>query len=324
MKEKLVQILVPFCAVILLPTILLSLIKPREQKPGDSYVTVDMTDAAEQIYQIAVCMQDGSVQKMDLDTYLTGVVLAEMPAQFHVEALKAQAVVARTYTMKRSVSKNKHEGAAVCTDPACCQAYCSPAEYLSRGNSKDAVEKVTQSVLATHGEVLTFKGDYIEATYFACSGGRTESAVAVWGAEIPYLQAVDSPGEENASHYTDTVSFDKEEFAAALGISEEDLNGQWLREISYTDGGGVDCIQMGKKEFSGTEIRAALGLRSTAFIITALGERVTITTKGYGHRVGMSQQGAQAMALEGKTYPEILAHYYQGVVMDTILPIDKG
>lgn len=318
MKGKMVQILVPLCAVILLPTLVLPLTKRKEVKPLDTYIQVTETGAPETESQISVCMQDGSVQNMNLDEYLTGVVLAEMPAQFQDEALKAQAVVARTYTMKRSISKSKHAGSTVCTDPSCCQAYCSPEEYLSRGNSEEFVEKIKLAVQATRGEVLTFEGEYIEATYFACSGGRTESAVAVWGDQIPYLQAVDSPGEENANHYTDTVTFGKKEFAAALGIHEGELSGQWLRGISYTDGGGVEYIHIGNKEFAGTAVRSALGLRSTAFVLTVLGDTVTITTKGYGHRVGMSQQGAQAMALEGKTYDEILSHYYQGVVLDTI------
>ncbi len=316
--KKLAMQLLPLCAVVLVPALILAFTKRDDASlsAGASTQSTEGLSVAE--LTVSLCMPDGSVMQLGMDDYLTGVVLAEMPGQFEEEALKAQAVVARTYTMKRSVSKSKHTAGTVCTDPACCQAYCSAQEYLERGNSKDILQKVSRAVLATRGQVLTYEGNYIEATYFSCSGGRTESAVAVWGAEIPYLQAVDSPGEENANHYTDTVSFSKKEFAAALGIAAQELTGQWLRGVTYTDGGGVAYVRIGQNEFTGTEVRAALGLRSTAFSITALGDTVTVTTKGYGHRVGMSQQGAQAMALEGKTYPQILSHYYQGVLLETV------
>ena len=136
--------------------------------------------------------------------------------------------------------------------------------------------------------------------------------MAVWGEEIPYLQAVDSPGEEEAAHYTDSAIFQKEEFANLLQISPKGQPATWFGEITYTAGGGVDTICIGGTCYNGTTVRKLLGLRSTAFIMTALGDTVTVTTKGYGHRVGMSQYGADAMAISGSTYEEILAHYYPG------------
>lgn len=262
--------------------------------------------------QIPVQMADGVVHDMDLEEYLAGVVLAEMPAEFETEALKAQAVVARTYALKRTTTGNKHPQNAVCTDPACCQAYRETADFLQSGNPVDLLEKVRSAVQQTKGQVLTYNGILIEATYYSCSGGRTEDAQAVWGAEIPYLQSVESPGEEKATHYIDTVQFSTAEFCRLLG---RDLPGNpagWIGDVSYTAGGGVDRIYIADQEYQGTQLRQLLGLRSTAFVITAAGDTVTITTKGYGHRVGMSQYGAEAMAVTGNDYTQILAHYYQG------------
>lgn len=249
---------------------------------------------------------DGETGEMDMEAYLTGVVLAEMPASFETEALKAQSVVARTYTMKVMEAGIKH-GGAVCTDHTCCQAYIDPEDY---SGGEENLEKVRSAVHATAGQVLTYDGELIEATYFSCSGGSTEDAVAVWGTDYPYLRATSSPGEERAVHYTDTVSFSVAQFAEKLGIAKATLG-----TTTYTAGGGVNTICLGGKEFKGTEVRTLLGLRSTAFSISVEGNTITVTTKGFGHRVGMSQYGADAMALEGKTYPEILSHYYQGTTL---------
>ena len=134
----------------------------------------------------------------------------------------------------------------------------------------------------------------------------------MWGEEIPYLQSVDSPGEEQAVHYTDSVQFTKQEFANRLHINPKEQLTTWFGNVTYTDGGGVDTIVIGGKTFKGTDLRKLLGLRSTAFTITAIGDSVHVTTKGFGHRVGMSQYGAEAMAVRGESYGQILFHYYPG------------
>lgn len=254
---------------------------------------------------VAVLTDEGTVRDMELDTYLTGVLRGEMPADFESDALMAQAIVARTYTLKN----HKHNNAAVCMDPACCQAYCTEEDYTAAGHTRQDREKIRKAVEETTELVLTYEGELIEATYFSCSGGRTEDAAAVWGNDVPYLQAVDSPGEEKATHYVDTVSFSADEFARLLGIENEDLH---IGAVTYTEGGGVDSIRIGDTTFQGIQVRKSLGLRSTAFVVTVTGDTVTITTKGFGHRVGMSQYGADAMALSGSNYAEILAHYYPG------------
>ena len=263
------------------------------------------------VYQIPVLFGDGQTVAMPLEEYMLGVLLGEMPADFHPEALKAQAVVARTYTMKRNTQSQKHPGGAVCTDAACCQAYKDPAAI-----SSEQLDKIQKAVNDTQGQVLTYKGTLIDATYFSCSGGRTEAAVAVWGTDVPYLQAVDSPGEENASVFTDTVTYSTDEFSRLLSVELHGPPDSWITDLTYTPGGGVDTIKICGTEFTGTELRSLLNLRSTAFRITALPDTITITTRGYGHRVGMSQYGAEAMAQAGSDYQSILAHYYPDTTLE--------
>lgn len=266
---------------------------------------------------IKVLMEDGRVAEMKMDEYLICVVLREMPAEFETEALKAQAVVARTYTMRRYYTESKHTDAVVCTASSCCQGFCSQEEFLESGGTQELMEKVIQAVTATSDQVLLYGGELIDATYFSCSGGATEDAEAVWGSEIPYLKSVESPGEEEASHYVDTVSFSVAAFEKLLGIDLSETPTEWVESITYTEGGGVDVMRICGVDFKGTKLRQLLGLRSTAIVMTVLGDSVTITTKGFGHRVGMSQYGADAMAVQGSSYDEILAHYYQGVELVT-------
>ena len=276
-----------------------------------------------QIYQqeeeiiIAVLTEKG-VEQMLLDDYLTGVVLAEMPAYFESEAHKAQAVVARTYTMRAHLKKPRHENASVCTDSACCQGYISPQDYLDRGGTKENIKKIQDAVVGTSGLVLCYEGELIEATYFSCSGGYTEDAVAVWGTDVPYLQSVSSPGEEEAAHYSDTVFFSVQEFREKLSLPETDHPERWVRNIIHTNGGGVSEIVICELTFRGTEIRKLLNLRSTAFEINYNGTGFEVKTRGFGHRVGMSQYGADAMAASGSDFREILTHYYQGTQLEQI------
>ena len=190
-------------------------------------------------------------------------------------------------------------------------------DYLMKGGKERDVQRIRDIVAATEGQVLTYEGKLIEATYFSCSGGATEDAVAVWGTDVPYLQSVESPGEEQAAHYTDTVSFSPTDFASRLGISLTGEPSKWFSERTYTEGGGVATMKIGTETFSGTQLRKILGLRSTAFEIETDDDVIVITTHGYGHRVGMSQYGADAMAAVGSTYPDILTHYYQGTELTT-------
>ena len=265
---------------------------------------------------------DGTLETMDMEEYLLGVLLAELPEDFEEEAKKAQAVAARTYALKASRTGGKHRDGSVCEKSACCQAHIFPEEYLKQGGQQQAVDAARAAVEATAGLVLTYEGNLIEATYFSCSGGSTEDAVAVWGTDFPYLRAVDSPGEEQAAHYTDTVYFTKSDFAERLGLPLTGNPETWFSQFRYTAGGGVDTVNIGGVVCAGTFLRSKLGLRSTAFTIQADREGITITTRGFGHRVGMSQYGADAMALGGSSFQEILAHYYPGTTLE--LTNDRG
>lgn len=266
---------------------------------------------------IPVLLTDGTVVQMNMDQYLIGVLLGEVPADFEFQALKAQAVVARTYACKRYDEGSKHPGAAVCTQSSCCQAFMTVEKYLLDGGTVSGVEKIRRAVSETSGEVIVYDGKLIDATYFSCSGGRTEGAQAVWGTDIPYLQPVDSPGEEQAAYHTDTVQFTAEKFKEQLGLRTDQPPSRWFGQVTYTAGGGVDTIEIAGDVFSGIQLRRLLGLRSTAFVMTGIGNTIHVTTRGFGHRVGMSQYGAEAMAVTGSSYRQILAHYYTGTEIVT-------
>ncbi len=267
---------------------------------------------------LVVLMPDGSPQRMTLEQYLLGAVLGELPGDFPPEAQKAQAVVCRTYTLRQRQG-GKHEKGDVCTDSACCQAWKDPQTFPEQKQLP-----AREAIAATDGKVLTYEGRLVDATFFSGSGGRTEAAVAVWGTDVPYLQAVDSPGED-APYDGEAVTFTAQELRLLLETARPGLKlsgspGAWFGESTHTPGGGVDCIHIGDGAFTGKELRKLLGLRSTVFTVSVKEDGIVFYTRGYGHRVGMSQYGARAMALEGSTWEEILKHYYKGVAVEQAEP----
>ena len=246
-----------------------------------------------------------------------------MPASFETEALKAQAVAARTFAM-RQMAGGKHDGYDLCADSACCQAWNSQEAMTEKlGSSCETYwSKAAQAVQETAGEVLTYDGQLIDAVYFSCSGGRTEDAVAVWGSEVPYLQSVPSVGEEQANVFETEATVDAEVFRAVLlqndyQISLSGSSENWFGEVVYTDGGGVQSMEIGGQTVEGTALRSMFRLNSTCFTISVSDGQVIFHVKGYGHRVGMSQYGANAMAKAGSSYGEILSHYYDGTQIST-------
>lgn len=266
---------------------------------------------------IPVLNKEGRIVAMELESYISRVVLGEMPASFDEEALKAQAVAARTYTLQCVADGERHNG-AVCTDYRCCQTYMEPEDYIGNRGTKKHVDKVFSAVAQTAGEVLTYKGELICATYFASAGGVTEDAREVWGQGYPYLVSVDSP--ESSVYDGEKVFASTEEFQKKLGITLSGPSSSWFGPMTYTIGNGVDHIWIGGKKFSGLEIRKKFGLRSTVFTIQPDSTGVTFQTTGYGHRVGLSQHGADAMADQGNDYQQILAHYYRGTVLEQYNP----
>lgn len=269
-----------------------------------------------------------SVTTLPLSEYLTEVVLSEMPASFCVEALKAQAVAARTFTL-RNLAAGKHDTADLCADSSCCQAWTSRQGLMEKlGDAFEAYwEKAAEAVAGTDGQVLTYDGALIDAVYFSCSGGTTEDAVAVWGGEVPYLQSVESPGEEISSKFTTEVNVSFQDFQTLLQATNPavDLTGQpsgWFGAVSYTEGGGVATMEIGGQVFRGTQLRTCFGLNSAKFTVAVEADGICFTVSGYGHRVGMSQYGAEAMARAGSNYRDILLHYYSGVTLTTMTGSD--
>ena len=303
---------------LLLPAVLLagvvSIATAKNEIPllTEPIVQMNTTEPTKPQMKISVLGDDGQVMQLPLDDYLTCVTLAEMPVSFEDEAIKAQTVVARTYAMRAVNGASKHSEASVCTNSSCCQGYLSVDAFLVKGGEEKAVQRIRNLVESTDCQILTYDGNLIEATYFSCSGGTTEDAVAVWGTDVPYLQSVSSPGEEEATYYTDTARFAASDFASKLGMDLIGKPSTWFGATTYTEGGGVATMAIGDQIFTGTELRKLLELRSTAFEVAVDSDSIVITTRGYGHRVGMSQYGADAMATGGSTYPEILAYYYQG------------
>lgn len=278
-------------------------------------------DAAE--YTVLLRDQLGQVSEGNLEQYLVGVVLAEMPASFEAEALKAQAVVARTYGRKAYETGGKHGDGSICMRSGCCQAYIQEADYLGQGGTQENLEKVKGAVADTAGYVLTYEDTLIEAVYFSSSGGRTEDAAAVWGTDFPYLQSVVSPGEENSAYHTDRVSFTPEAFQRLLGVTLPGSPESWFGSVSETDGGGVETMYIGGTAYPGTQLRSKLGLRSTDFAMEVSEGKIIVTTHGYGHRVGMSQYGADAMAVAGASFADILTHYYPGTELHLLETIEE-
>ena len=267
--------------------------------------------------------KDKKIEEIPLDEYLLGVVSAEMPANFEQEALNAQALVARTYTIysiKRN--KNKHEGADICDSSTCCQAWISKEDRLARWNEDVREEywnKIVKAVNTTKGKVITYNGDVIDAFFHSNSGGITEIPVNVWGGtNFPYLQSVQTSGEEGYSQYSSEVTLTQEELINKIRAKHSDFNidisqQDSVKILEYTEAGRVKNIQIGNLKLSGVEARSLLGLKSTNFKIEINNGKVTFRVTGYGHGVGMSQTGADSMAKQGSNCEEIIKHFYTGV-----------
>jgi stage II sporulation protein D len=270
-------------------------------------------------------MEDGGVEEMTMADYLWSVVAAEMPASFEKEALKAQAVTARTYTRwKMQTGQANHPDADVCTDSSCCQAYLSREQAAAAwgGSAAAYQEKISAAVADTDGQIMTYQGQPIQAVFFSSAAGRTEDAVAVWGNEVPYLVGVDSPEGEDVPNYHTQVTLSAEEFRAAFlaAYPQADLSGApggWFQNTVATASGAVATMDVGGVTVRGTQLRRLFSLRSASFTVETGEDTVTFQVTGYGHGVGMSQYGANALAQQGKTYQEILKWYYTGVELET-------
>ena len=268
------------------------------------------------------------VEELSLDEYLYGVVSAEMPASFEEEALKAQAVVARTFTLYKIVhNSKKHEEADICDDSTCCQAWISKENRLARWDDNKKEEywnKIVKAVNTTQGKMITYNNEPINAFFHANSGGTTEAPINVWGGSgYPYLQAVTTAGEDAYSQYASNVTVTQKQFEETILKVHKDFKIDFSKKDcievkEYTEGNRVKTIQVGNLSLSGVEMRTLFGLRSANFKITIEKQNIKFEVTGYGHGVGMSQTGADSLAKQGKNYEEIIKHFYTGVEVKDI------
>jgi len=268
--------------------------------------------------QVALLLEDGGVVQLTLADYLWGVVAAEMPASFELEALKAQTVAARTYWLSQS-GTSRHEHADICADSACCQAYISRETAAANWGDKagEYGGRIAQAVEQTDGLCVAYEGKPIQALFFSSAPGSTVDAQAVWGKALPYLVSVDSPEGEEVPNYRSQLTMTTDEFRT-LAVQEypgADLTGPvsgWLSDFVWEPSGTVSRVKVGGVSVTGGEVRKLLGLRSACFSVSVRGDEMTFHVTGYGHGVGMSQYGANAMARQGKDFREILTWYYTG------------
>lgn len=274
----------------------------------DNYTETKKENIKKNEITVTVYRSNGKIINLELEEYVLGVVGAEMPASFNIEALKAQAILARTYALK-SIKNGKK-----LTDTVSTQAYKDNSELqkLWKNDYTKYYEKIKKAVNETKGKVILYNNEYIDAVYHSTSNGKTENSKNVWKNSLPYLVSVDSSWDKNVKSYKKETIFEINEFCNILKLDVEE---PITYEIIHNETGRVRQITINNKTFSGTEFRNLLKLRSTDFEIEINDEKIKVTTYGYGHGVGMSQYGANEMAEQGYSYIQILKHYYTGVVI---------
>lgn len=239
--------------------------------------------------------ETGKIEDIYLDEYLYGVVASEMPASFEMEALKAQAIVARTYTIYKIINGGKHEDANICDSAACCQAWISKEDRIAKWNENEAQnnwEKILEAVDSTKGKIITYEGKPINAFFHSNSGGTTEIVSNVWGGtDLPYLQAVTTSGEDAYKQYSSDVTYTKEEFINRIKEYHQDVEINFeddneIKILEYTQSGRVKSLKLGNLEIGGVEARNIFELKSANFEITKEGENINFKVTGYGHRCG--------------------------------------
>ena len=292
-------------------------IMKKSEQDKDTYETVYSTSPTITVYNCST----NKTEKMDIETFLYGVVASEMSSDFSEEALKAQAVAARTYIIYK-IENNMtqgHNGADICTNSNHCQAYASYEELKNKKGDEwmnNSYPKIKQAVDDTKGHILTYDNKAILPLYFSTSSGKTENSEEVFSAQYPYLKSVSSPYEEQSPKYYTEKKINKNDFVnllkknySSISISSENLNNT-VKILDRTTAGSVNTIQVGNKKITGRNMRTIFGLNSSNFDLGFNGDTVIFKVKGYGHGVGMSQWGAEGMAQKNYKYDEILFHYY--------------
>ncbi|HHW35838.1 MAG TPA: stage II sporulation protein D [Bacillales bacterium] len=318
-----------FTLILLIPTLLVlpfTTEKHTLNPHGNSAVPASATKQTPTLQEpaIEVAVYRSKTKKIDnipLEEYVKGVVASEMPAEFEMEALKAQALTARTYIVKQLLGSepiSAPEGAVV-TDTVMHQVYKGPEELRETWGAANydwKMDRITMAIEATKGQIITYNNEPITASFFSTSNGFTENSEDYWKNSFPYLRSVESPWDKASPKFKDQVVLSIADFEKKLNVKvESDIIGEIT---SRTKGNRVAQVKINDKSFDGREVREKLGLRSSDFTWEKQGTNVVITTKGYGHGVGMSQYGANGMATEGKTFKDIITHYYQGAAISNI------
>ncbi|MBU3143129.1 stage II sporulation protein D [Clostridium sp. CF012] len=298
-------------------------------KSPEEYKGITKSVSLPQISKVKVFIsKENKIKELSLEEYITGVVAAEMPAEFEVEALKSQAVAARTYALAHftelgGIPCKNGNGANLC-DTVHCQVYTSKEERIKLWvkDGEKYWDKIKAAVEGTQGQVLTYNNSLVmEPYYFATSSGKTENSEDVFSNSIPYLRSVESPGEEETKNFKSIKIFGYNELSQIINnnynnakVTSSSLKKQ-ITIIDRTEAGSVKNIKIGSITMTGSKFRTMLGLKSSNFKIVFNLKSVEIDCTGYGHGVGMSQWGANAMAKEGNNYTQILSHYYIGTVI---------
>lgn len=303
MREKIISTLLVVLIIFFIPvfiTTILSGIRKKDENTDDIKITINYNQGE---------------NKIDLEDYIIGVVAAEMPVTFHEEALKAQAVAARTYTLK----KLEEDDSIIFTSDF--QSYYSEEELESIWGVNDYAlyySKLQNAVSSTKGMVMIYDHDLIDAVFHSTSTGMTQSAEEMWGQDIPYLKGVESLEDINAPTYLHRYSYSNDEFIKIMEQYDDELVindniSSQIQIIERNSVGYIKKIQIGNKIYEGQEFRNIFGLASSNFQITLKDNNTEILCKGYGHGVGLSQYGADAMAKAGHSFADILKHYYKDI-----------
>ena len=316
--------------LLVLPLLLMLILVPPPKNADAEKPAANVETNAEPISIVVFNNNDSVIDKAELEEYLIGVVAAEMPYSFNEEALKAQAVAARTFAVSRARglygSFSEHFGADVCTDSSHCQSWISMDEFLENRGDEAAWQRISEAVEKTNNMVMTYAGELINPLYHSNSGGATENIEAVWSrlGEVPYLKSVYSPDESTYNEFENSTVFTWDEIKNKVKnkypkVEFKNDPAQDLEIISHNHSGRIEKIRLGSVEMTGTELRELLQLRSTNLEFDFPDEKsVKITSKGFGHGVGMSQCGADALGKKGYTYIEILEFYYTGISVEEL------
>lgn len=316
--------------ILIIPTMLVLAFQGNETEPIVNLLAVDTastkTEAIEPPENATIEVfrtKKGVIEETDFEDYIIGVIASEMPADFSLEALKAQALTARTYILKLMLNPtdtNLPDGANV-SDTIIHQVYHNDSDLRAMwGDDYNwKITRIIEAVQATRNQIITYNGEPITATFFSTSNGFTENSEDYWQNEIPYLRSVASPWDKNSPRYTTTKTVSAQQFYEGLGVKLP-ADGTVGQISARTKSGRVASVLINGQTFTGREIREKLDLDSSDFQWKRSNNSVVIETKGWGHGVGMSQYGADGMAKEGKNYQEIIMHYYNGVQISSIEP----